>query len=177
MSHERTRGSPLVSDNLHFQGKVYDLDWDGTRSTSAFSNIDRATLPSPDHATYLINAVKFHCGQMFHLFEEQVFMDQFAQFHDPGSDKGKLMPLWHVHYLLVLAFGKAFLARSIKGRTPPGADYFVQAMKLLPDVTFLCTNPIETMEILCCAALYLQSVDFRSSGFRLVGKVSNDGIH
>jgi hypothetical protein len=168
MSHERALGSPLRSDNLLFQGKVYDLGWNGQRSAPSSPHIDSAILPTPDYAIYLINAVKFHCGQMFHLFDEESFMKRFTQFYDPAADKSTLLPLWYVHYLLVLAFGKAFLARSIKGRRPPGAELFVLAMKLLPDVTFLCTDPVESIEILCCAALYLHSLDFRGPAYQLV---------
>lgn len=168
MSHERALGSPLLSDNLLFQSKVYDLGWDGQRSTSSSPDIDPAILPTPDYAIYLINAVKFHCGQMFHLFDEESFMERFTRFHEVSADRSTLMPLWYIHYLLVLAFGKAFLARNNKARRPPGAELFAQAMKLLPDITFLCTDPVESIEILCCAALYLHSLDFRSSAYQLV---------
>ena len=68
----------------------------------------------------------------------------------------------------MLAFGKAFVVRTSGSRRPPGAELFTQAMKLLPDLTILNMDPIETIEILCCAALYLQSLDFRSSAYGIV---------
>ena len=169
MAHERILGSPLSPENLLFQCEAYDLGWDGLRGSAPSLKADNTTLPTADHAMYLINATKFHVGQMFHLFDEESFMQSFARFHNPNADKSGLMPLWHVHYLLILAFGKAFLARTVKGRKPPGADLFVQAMAILPDVTFLCLHPIETIEILCCATLYLHSLDFRSPAYQLVG--------
>ena len=168
MTHERILRAPLSSENLLWEGKVYDLGWDGYRSTSSTSRLDPAAPPSPDFAIYLINAVKFHCGQMFHLFDEESFMQHFSQFHDGSTDKSSIPSLWYIHYLLILALGKAFVARRSKGRQPPGGDLFVQAMTLLPDVTFLCIDPVETIEILCCAALYLQSLDFRGSAYRYV---------
>ncbi|THX36628.1 hypothetical protein D6D10_06509 [Aureobasidium pullulans] len=140
MSHEQILGSMPGQESLFFQSEIYDLGWDGTRGPFASTPpMEPATLPTADHAIYLINAVKFHCGQMFHLFDEETFMRCFAIFHDPTViDKSSLMPLWFVHYLLILAFGKAFLARGTRGRRPPGAELFVQAMQLLPDTTFLC---------------------------------------
>lgn len=169
MAHERVLGLPLPSENLLFQGSVYDLGWDGQRATLTSTDPSPASLPTPDYAIYLINAVKFHCGQTWHLFDEESFMQRFARFHDPNADKSSLFPLWYVHYLLVLAFGKAFLARTHRGKRPPGAELYVQAMKLLPDIIFLIsTDRVESTEILCCAALYLHSLDFRSSAYHLV---------
>lgn len=168
MAHESLLGERLPSENLLYEAEVYDLGWDGQRSLSPSPSLDPGALPSPDFAIYLINAVKFHCGQMFHIFDEEKFMEQFSQFHDSSADRSALYPLWYVHYLLILAFGKAFVVRTSKGRRPPGADLFQQAMKLLPDITFLCAKPVESIEILCCAALYLQSLDHRSSAHCLV---------
>lgn len=169
MSHEHILGTPLPPENLLFQSETYDLGWDGSRGYLPGSTLDTATLPTADHAVYLINAVKFHVGQMFHLFDEESFMRSFAIFHNPTADKSALSPMWLTHYMFILAFGKAFLARTGKGKRPPGADFFVQAMKTVPDVTFMCRHPIEAIEILCCATLYLQSIDFRSPAFALVG--------
>ncbi|TIA22090.1 hypothetical protein D6C81_03503 [Aureobasidium pullulans] len=183
MSHEQILGSMPGQESLFFQSEIYDLGWDGTRGPFASTPpMEPATLPTADHAIYLINAVKFHCGQMFHLFDEETFMRCFAIFHDPTAiDKSSLMPLWFVHYLLILAFGKAFLARGTRGRRPPGAELFVQAMQLLPDTTFLCVRPVQTIEILCCACLYLQSLDYRSPAYILIrqalGIALEHGMH
>lgn len=168
MTHESLLGAPLSPENLLFQGEVYELGWDGQRPSPPSADLGPGGLPSPDFAMYLINAVKFHCGQLFHLFDEDHFMERFSKFHDPAADQSTLHPLWFIHYLLILAFGKAFVARTNKGRRPPGAEFFVHAMKILPDFTFSCPDPVETTEIYCCAALYLQSLDFRSSAYRLV---------
>lgn len=107
-------------------------------------------------ALFLINAVKFQCGQLFHLFDERTFMDQFQKFHETDGDLNKCSILWYIHYLLILAFGKAFIVRAEKERRPPGTEYFVQAMKLLPDITYLYSDPVQSIEIFCCTALYLQ---------------------
>lgn len=125
-------------------------------------------MPSADYAIYLINAVKFHCGQMFHLFDEPTFMRQFHDFHETPSSKP--YGLWFVHFLLILAFGKAFTARRNNSRRPPGCELYVQAMKLLPDIAFLMGEPLEAVEVLCCKALYLQCLDFRCAAYNVVGR-------
>lgn len=163
-AHERVYGTPLPAASLLFEGQTYELGWDGRRASAEF---DEATLPTSDFALFLINAVKFHCGQLFHLFDEQDFMRNFSNYHDRGH-RGDCSDLWYIHYLLILALGKAFIVRVGQDRRPPGASLYVQAMKLLPDTTYLCYNPIPSIEILCCAALYLQCLDMRSSAYSLV---------
>ncbi|KIW77665.1 hypothetical protein Z517_07497 [Fonsecaea pedrosoi CBS 271.37] len=168
MTHERVMRAPLPPDNLLFEGKSYDLGWDGKRNTSPESPSEAPALPSADFAMYLINAVKFHCGQLFHLFEEDKFMQQFSQFHENPDQVPS--SLWFIHYLLILAFGKAFVVQSNKGRKPPGAELFVYAMKLIPDLAFYSADPIEAIQVLCCAALYLQCLDFRGAAYRIIGQ-------
>ena len=168
MVHERIYNSPLPSTSLLFEGATYDIGWDGRRDTS--HDDQPCTLPTPDYALFLINAVKFQCGQLFHLFDERTFMDCFNKFHELGSDPSQCPILWYIHYLLILAFGKAFTVRTQTGRRPPGADLFVQAIKLLPDAIFLYNEPLHSIEVLCCAALYLQCLDSRSAAYNLVCK-------
>lgn len=165
MAHERFTGQPLPTHSTPFDGTMYDLGWNGLRQGIV---PDTTLLPSSDHALYLISAVKFHCGQHFHLFDEASFMQQFSEFQEGPMDASSTQSLWYLHFLLILAFGKAFVARNNHGRKPPGADFFVQAMRLMPDITYLCTQPVEAVEIFCCAALYLQCLDFRSPAYNHV---------
>ncbi|KAL8813533.1 MAG: hypothetical protein Q9200_000207 [Gallowayella weberi] len=128
-AHEHVFGTPLPAASLLFEGQTYDLGWDGRRASVVFNE---ATLPTSDFALFLINAVKFHCGQLFHLFDELDFMRNFSNFHDP-LHRGDCSDLWHIHYLLILALGKAFIVRVGQDRRPPGASEYTQAVKLLPD--------------------------------------------
>ena len=167
-AHERLYGDPLPAASLLFQGQAYELGWDGRRG---LAERDEAALPTADFALFLINAVKFHCGQLFHLFDEQEFMRNFSNYHDQGRQRD-CSELWHIHYLLILALGKAFIVRVGQNRRPPGANLYVQAMKLFPDTTYLCNDcndPIPSIEALCCAALYLQCLDMRAAAYSLVG--------
>ena len=163
-AHERVYGTPLPAASLLFEGQTYELGWDGRRASAEF---DEATLPTPDFALFLINAVKFHCGQLFHLFDEQEFMRNFSNYHD-RERRGDCSDLWHIHYLLILALGKAVVVRVGQDRRPPGANLYVQAMKLLPDPMYLCNDSVPAIEILCCAALYLQCLDIRAGAYSLV---------
>lgn len=125
-------------------------------------------MPTFDHAFYLINTVKFRCGQLYHLFDEQDFMSNLDNFYSesrPNATAG----LWYIHFLLILAFGKGFVQHKPRSNNkPPGAEYFAKALQLLPDVSVLHQEPIESTEILCCVALYLQALDCRSSAHNYV---------
>ena len=165
MAHERLTGQPAPIETASFDGTMYDLGWDGQRDVNV---TDNSPLPSADYAVYLINAVKFHCGQMFHLFDEPTFMRAFRQFQEAPSDASRTQGLWYIHFLIVLAFGKAFVAHRNSTRRPPGADLFAQAIKLMPDIVYLLADPLEAVEILCCKALYLQCLDFRSAAYNVV---------
>ncbi|KAF2720209.1 hypothetical protein K431DRAFT_271272 [Polychaeton citri CBS 116435] len=179
MVHEKVFGGPLPPTSLLFEGSAYDLGWDGCRTSIS---IDDVLLPTTDFALFLINAVKFHCGQLFHVFDEKVFMQGFGTFQQQGGKCQDPSNLWFVHYLLVLALGKAFIVRVGKQRQPPGADLFVQAMKILPDITFTTSSdPLQTIEVLCCAAIYLQCLDMRKAAYNIIGQAKRaavvEGIH
>jgi hypothetical protein len=63
--------------------------------------------------------------------------------------------LWYLQFLLVISFGKAFLVRieAIVGMPIPGSEYFIRAMKMMPDVMNLHQDPILAIEILCLVSL------------------------
>lgn len=165
MAHERVSDGPLPANSLLFEGGTYDLGWDGQRSPD---DTQAPVLPASDFALYLINSVKFHCGQLYHLFDETTFMDHFNKFHEGTRQNWSPPTLWYIHYLIILAFGKAFVGRNNTGSRPPGVELFVHAMKILPHSMFLCAHPVEAIEVLSCAALYLQCVDYRTAAYNMV---------
>jgi hypothetical protein len=149
---------------LLFDGTTYDLGWDGLRRPH---DPEIPAVPTFDHALYLINVVKFRCGQLYHLFDENDFMSNLHEFYS-GPQPNATAGLWYIHFLLILAFGKGFVQHKSQGSKPAGAEYFVKALQLLPDVSVLHQEPIESTEILCCVALYLQALDYRSSAHNYV---------
>jgi hypothetical protein len=134
MSHEFLRHEPLPSSSLLFDGSAYDLGWRG-----AFESIDSDPLaiPSPDYSIYLINTVKFHCGQMYHLFDDDEFHQRLQQFYSEPDDGTRKADLWYIHFLLILAFGKIFIIQKSSGKRPSGVEFFLKAMEILPPAYIL----------------------------------------
>ncbi|KZN86679.1 putative transcriptional regulatory protein [Penicillium chrysogenum] len=171
MTHEKLTGTPLFPDpeKLLFDDHVYNLNWDGNRSNYPADVFDVSNLPTADFAEYLISSVKFHCGQLFYLFDDQDFRKKFAIFQKNPAVEARSSPLWFCHYLLLLAFGKTFVLHSSGPQGPAGAEHFIHAMQCMPDFTFYNADPIERIQVMCCAALYLQSIHSRGSAYRMIG--------
>ncbi|KNG45003.1 fungal specific transcription factor domain-containing protein [Stemphylium lycopersici] len=165
--HEHIHKSPLPSADLLFDGSAYELPWDGTRSLPDSS---APIIPSIDYAIFLINAIKFHCAQLVHLFDEDEFMANLHAFYSNSENGAWKESLWYIHFLLILAFGKTFIQGKNRALRPPGADFFIQALQLLPDTNRLCREPVTAIEILCCIALYLQALDSRNAAHVTIGQ-------
>lgn len=158
--HQHIRRTPLPGADLLFDGSAYHLPWDGSRSLPDSST---PIVPSIDYAMFLINAVKFHCAQLVHLFEEDDFMANLHAFYSNTENGARKGSLWYIQFLLIIAFGKTFVQRKHHDFRPPGADFFVHALQLLPDTNRLCREPFLAAEVLCCIALYLQALDSRNA--------------
>ncbi|RMJ28715.1 hypothetical protein PHISP_00464 [Aspergillus sp. HF37] len=167
MTHEYLFHTPLPTGNLLFDGAAYDLGWDGFRTTV---NTNVPVAPPLDFSIHLVNTVKFHAGQLFHLFDEDSFMECLHDFYRDPERHMAAPSLWYIHYLLILAFGKAFVVQRGQGNRPPGCEFFTKALQLLPDTTHLSEDPVIATEILCCIALYLQSLDYRNPAHNFIGQ-------
>lgn len=165
MAHEHRFGRPLPAKDLLFDASVYELNWDGSRASAGPQT---PCLPTLDHAIYLMNAVKFHCGQVFHLFDDDTFMPTLYQFYETSSPQSVAEELWYVHFLLILAFGKAFTSKKSRPRRPPDGDMFIKAISSLPSEIMLWRHPMQACEVLCCIALYLQCLDHRIVAYTYV---------
>lgn len=150
---------------ISFDASAYELEWGNCREPALS---DTSGLPSVDYAIYLTNTVIFHIGHLFYLFDEAGFIRELYEFHEKPSEKVRTSKMWYIQYLLILAFGKAFLERPAKSTAPPGSKYFIQAMNLLPNTEAMYREPILAIEILCMVSLYLQSVDMRRSAYSYV---------
>ncbi|KAJ5288682.1 hypothetical protein N7478_001712 [Penicillium angulare] len=158
-----------MAENLHLESpyqvpssldqEVYPLRW---RAAPNEDPPDISGLPSHDDALYLFNTVKHHLDQHYRFFDEEAFTAHLHEFYGNNSlRKATEDRLWFVHFLLVLAFGNAFLLRSRNSRDPPGSKYFVRAMSLMPDYTDLWTKGLMAVEVMALAGLYLYSIDHR----------------
>jgi hypothetical protein len=158
--HKQVRQSPLPATDLLFDGSAYELPTDAAADSQAANN---PIIPSIDYAIFLTNAVKFHCSQMVHLFDEDAFMSDLHAYYCDTESAMKRGSLWYIHFLLILAFGKTFVQNKQRSVKPPGGEFFVKALQLLPDNNRLSREPLLATEILCCIALYLQALDFRNA--------------
>jgi proline utilization trans-activator len=127
-------------------------------------------IPSIDYAIFLINAVRFHCAQLVHLFDEEEFVANLHAFYSSSENGSWKESLWYIHFLLIIAFGKTFVQHKHHAPRPPGADLFVRALQLLPDTNRLCREPVTAVEILCCISLYLQALDSRNAAHVTIGQ-------
>ncbi|KAM3444326.1 hypothetical protein MY4824_000215 [Beauveria thailandica] len=117
------------SDTLYFDAQTYELNSEDGTSTAK----NTPAVPTVDYALHLVNMVKFHCGQVFHLFDEEEFMRKLCNFSADPRPNVVRTRLWYIHFLLILAFGKALVPKTSGGRRPPGADFYCAAMNLLPE--------------------------------------------
>jgi proline utilization trans-activator len=179
----------MIAEKLHveshysgpelFDGDLYPIQWQPVR---AAEHPDISNLPSIDHALYLFNTVKFHLGHNHLLIDEREFVTHVHEFYygDPIKQANECR-LWFVQFLLVLAFGNAFLLSSKNTTDPPGAKFFLRAMSLMPDHTALSQGGFLAIEVLSLTGLYLYSIDHRSSAHVYIGHAVRiaemDGMH
>ncbi|ETS82783.1 hypothetical protein PFICI_04659 [Pestalotiopsis fici W106-1] len=157
---------PDMCRNIEGLGNAYDLKWDGEPTSAGCSPV---TIPAIDHSIYLINAVKFHCAQLYHMFDEDTFMSTFYAFYENPSDRDAIDKLWYVHFMVILAFGKGFTVRK-HGKDAPGLEYFIQALQSLPNMIMLWRHPVHAVEVLTCIALYLHCLDYRIVALNYMGQ-------
>lgn len=161
----------MMAEKLHLESpytipnsldqEIYPLHW---RHAAADGPVDISGLPSIDHVLYLFNTVKFHLGQSYRFFDEETFLNYIHEFYYGNAlKKATECRLWFVQFLLVLAFGNAFLQQSRNTKDPPGSKFFVRAMSLMPDHASLWRDGLLAVEVLALAGLYLYSIDHRES--------------
>lgn len=169
MAHQSPHSNPPMEASLHVEGEAYKLG----SAESNFSSSDIAGLPSMDLSMYYLQSVKFRTYPLFYLFCESNFTLHLHRFYESPTTYGQTSRLWYVHYLIIMALGKAFVAQTQAVNAPTGSELFVRALRLLPDVTSLCRDPVGSTEMLCCIALYLHSIDHRSAAHIYVSAFSN----
>ncbi|KAF2012747.1 hypothetical protein BU24DRAFT_258052 [Aaosphaeria arxii CBS 175.79] len=172
--YEENNTSPRVD------AQAISLDWP---SVCQIDTPTRASIPSFDHAKYLTSTVEFHLCQTYHLFDVAPFKVRLNELYrqEVSTVQKTSSNLWYIHFLLVMALGKALLAPVDVSDYPAGKDLFTQALELLPNAHGLYQDPLQSIEILCCLALYLQSVDHRNSAYLYIGQAVrialSQGLH
>ena len=161
--HLDARELPLTDIATNEESWAYGLNW----GSSGFDDpANFSDLPSADYALYLINGVRFHVGQLYHLFDERRFMEPFEDFYEAPSEVAGMEKIWYVQFLTILGLAKTLLVQPSIGATSlPGSDLFLRAMSLLPDTPYLFSDALTAIEILCAISLYLQCADMRNSAY------------
>ena len=158
MSPDSPNSVPLAAD-----GDAYQLHWSRADSDKL---PDISGLPPIDYAIYMLNTVKFHLGQLYRLFDDEEFLQNLYEFYDDALGKVQETRLWYIQYLVILAFGEAFLTPVRTAENAPSwSRFFTRAMSLLPDVPALWHDPVPAIEVLTLIALYFHSVDMRDSAY------------
>ncbi|KAL5050259.1 hypothetical protein BDW71DRAFT_203660 [Aspergillus fruticulosus] len=125
-------------DHWNIDGTAFMLKW---RPLLADETPDLADLPPMDYGLYLLHAVRFHFGPLFHILDEAAFIR-------------------HLHHFYTNPEEHAFLAPNRQPNAPPdGHQYASRAMALLPDMSGLHSDQLQCIQALALAALYSQSVD------------------
>lgn len=144
-------------------GDAYQLHWSHASSDEP---LDISGLPSLEYAVYLLNTVKFRLSPLYRLFDEDEFLHNLYEFYGNAASKVQESRLWYVQFLVILAFGEAFLVPVRTASNTSGwTKYFTRAMSLLPDTTELWDDPILAIEVLALVALYFHSVDMRDTAY------------
>ena len=165
----------MLSQHLHpdtNSGVPLSIDGDVYRVTTPSAGRDTANswfltgLPSLEHSLYLVDTVKFRLWPLFRLFDEvslTASVRELYQYPDLHHHNKSLS----VKILLVLAFGKAFVAQGRASGTPPGEVLYSRAMALIPSVK-LWEDPLLAVENFGLIALYLYSIDKKESAYLYV---------
>ncbi|PYI07533.1 hypothetical protein BO78DRAFT_443093, partial [Aspergillus sclerotiicarbonarius CBS 121057] len=164
------------SPEIYLDGDIYPLEWNDLPESA-----DLADLPSLDYALHLFNVAKLHLGQTYRFLDEESFTARiFALYDDPKAEKATNSRMWFVQFLLILAFGKAFLSRP-NGHDTPGSKFFVRAMSNMPKSLSTGRDSVIVIEALALAALYLYSIDHRENAYMHIGQAVRiaqlEGLH
>lgn len=108
--------------------------------------------------------MRFHFGQNYRFFDEKAFIENTREFYASGAAKmASEHRLWFAQFLLVMAFGKAFLSGPQLLDEPPGARYFIRAMSVMPEITCVWKDSLLAIEVMALIGLYLYAIDQRES--------------
>ncbi|KAM0445455.1 hypothetical protein ACHAQK_001664 [Fusarium lateritium] len=151
----------------HLDGVAFRLQW---RPLMPEETPDISNLPPSDYAFFLIQTARFYLGPLASLIDETEFLQHFKELYQDASAKAASCKLWYAQYLLMIAFGKAFLGgKSVDGR-PPGYQYAARAMPLMPELAGIALDPVLSAQALTLAALYFQSIDMRVAAYQHIGQ-------
>ncbi|PNP85927.1 hypothetical protein FNYG_00983 [Fusarium nygamai] len=151
----------------HLDGVAFRLQW---RPLMPDEPPDVSNLPPSDYAYFLIQTARFYLGPLASLIDEAEFLQHFKELYQDASAKAASCKLWYAQYLLMIAFGKAFLGGKSADGSPPGYQYAARAMPLMPELAGIALDPVLSAQALTLAAIYFQSIDMRVAAYQHIGQ-------
>ncbi|KAF5659020.1 heterokaryon incompatibility het-6 [Fusarium heterosporum] len=151
----------------HLDGVAFRLHW---RPLMPDEQPDVSNLPPSDYAFFLIQTARFYLGPLASLIDETEFLQHFKELYQNASAKAASCKLWYAQYLLMIAFGKAFLGGKNADGSPSGYQYAARAMPLMPELAGIALDPVLSAQALTLAALYFQSIDMRVAAYQHIGQ-------
>ncbi|ESU15919.1 hypothetical protein FGSG_09349 [Fusarium graminearum PH-1] len=151
----------------HLDGVAFRLQW---RPLMPEEHPDISNLPPSDYAFFLVQTARFYLGPLASLIDETEFLQHFKELYQDASTKASTCKLWYAQYLLMIAFGKAFLGGKSADGSPPGHQYAARAMPLMPELAGIALDPILSAQALTLAAIYFQSIDMRVAAYQHIGQ-------
>ncbi|KAF5568274.1 heterokaryon incompatibility het-6 [Fusarium napiforme] len=151
----------------HLDGVAFRLQW---RPLMPDEPPDISNLPPSDYAYFLIQTARFYLGPLASLIDEAEFLQHFKELYQDASAKATSCKLWYAQYLLMIAFGKAFLGGKSTDGSPPGYQYAARAMPLMPELAGIALDPVLSAQALTLAAIYFQSIDMRVAAYQHIGQ-------
>ncbi|KAF5622966.1 heterokaryon incompatibility het-6 [Fusarium sp. NRRL 52700] len=151
----------------HLDGVAFRLQW---RPLMPDEPPDISNLPPSDYAYFLIQTARFYLGPLASLIDEAEFLQHFKELYQDASAKATSCKLWYAQYLLMIAFGKAFLGGKSADGSPPGYQYAARAMPLMPELAGIALDPVLSAQALTLAAMYFQSIDMRVAAYQHIGQ-------
>ncbi|QGI61050.1 hypothetical protein CEK27_005021 [Fusarium fujikuroi] len=151
----------------HLDGVAFRLQW---RPLMPDEPPDISNLPPSDYAYFLIQTARFYLGPLASLIDEAEFLQHFKELYQDASAKAVSCKLWYAQYLLMIAFGKAFLGGKSADGSPPGYQYAARAMPLMPELAGIALDPVLSAQALTLAAIYFQSIDMRVAAYQHIGQ-------
>ncbi|KAF7597621.1 hypothetical protein BBP40_000099 [Aspergillus hancockii] len=165
-------------DPWHLDGMAFKLQW---KQSPADKPPDVTNLPPLNYALFLYNAAKYYLGSLSFLIDEGAYLADLHEFYRDPTSKATSSRSWYAQYLLVLAFGKAFITHTNPSGSPAGHQYASRAIALLPDLSGMHDDPLTSIQALSLAALYFQSIDMRKAAYQHIGQALRcciiEGIH
>lgn len=151
---------------LNLDGTAFRLRW---KSKSTVEPSDLKNLPAMDYALVPVQHGQVPPGRAVRHHRRSAFPGHLRAFPQNPLETAQTQQLWFIEYLLILAFGKAFMSPSNQSAPgPPGSEYAGRAMALLPDAAQLHDEHMVAIEVVSLVALYFHSIDMRMAAYQYV---------